>query len=373
MPIFIDLRKDRSATCWRRLKMAGVTEEAAKRRIKCFFVHSREELLTLAAAYTEPSSLVLLLASNKEIREAKAEYADIPMPIIVFAHHIYDPLADEFSYVMSDLSGSMRRAMAHLEAQGATRPALFAVNYHSNHDYCRVQTFKRITGIEDPLVFDLSQGVTVCVRKLLACKEPIDALLCTNDFCALRLMHVLDMLDMDWNRKMLMLGFTDSNLSALHAPALTSTSLNYFAAGQEVVSLHRRLAKNTEVAHLHTVMESKLQKRESTAAFHPCGIRFSELAPLNDAALADSLRLSDRAMVLENLLGEADDTTLRLLLGLLREQSTERIAAELFFSKDNVLYHLRKIRHALHTESTKELCALLRRWVDADALEAYIQ
>ncbi len=373
MPIFIDSRKDRSATCWRRLKMAGITEEAAKRRIKCFSVRSREELLTLAAAYTEPSSLVLLLASNKEICEAREEYADISMPIIVFAHHIYDPLVDEFSYVMSDLSGAMRRAVTHLQEQGATRPALFAVNYHSNHDYCRVETFKRIFGIERPLVFDLSQGETACVRKLLACTEPIDGLLCTNDFCALRLMHVLDALDADWSSKMLMLGFTDSNLSALHRPSLTSTSLNYFAGGQEVVSLHRRLTKNANIAHLHTVMESRLQKRDSTAAVNPCGIRFSDLPKMMEAALADALCKSDHLMRLENLLGEADHTTLRLLLGLLREQSVEHMAEELFFSKDNVLYHLRKIKHALHTDSTKALAAMLRRWVDADALEAYMQ
>ena len=60
MPIFIDRRMDQSPTCWNRAKLTGLVEEAAKKRIKCYFVCSREDVLTYEDELRrEPSSLVL--------------------------------------------------------------------------------------------------------------------------------------------------------------------------------------------------------------------------------------------------------------------------------------------------------------------------
>ena len=67
MPIFIDRRMDQSPTCWNRAKLTGLVEEAAKKRIKCYFVCSREDVLTYKDELRrEPSSLVLFFDSNEE-------------------------------------------------------------------------------------------------------------------------------------------------------------------------------------------------------------------------------------------------------------------------------------------------------------------
>ena len=352
--------------------MQGILEEAARRHIKCLSVASRDELLTKAASYSEPSSLVLFLSTYKEFESSLQEYSDITMPVIIFAHNIYDTCSTEFSYVMSDASSAMRQAVSHLKEQGAARLALFSVNTKSNYDVCRLETFKHITDNESPIVFTRTHGLKSCITQLLSCKEKIDGLICTNDLEALKLMHVLNALDADWNSKMLLLGSNDTALSSIHHIPLTSTTLNYFECGKEIVSLHLHISKNPEIAHSHTVIKSKLQKRSSTSKANPCGICFSDYTPPSDEYLSKLLCASDKLMTLENIISTSNQPILKLLFGILEDKTINQIADELYFSRDNVLYHLRKIRQALHVNNTEELRNLLSRWIDADALDRYI-
>ena len=373
MPIFIDRRMDQSPTCWNRAKLTGLVEEAAKKRIKCYFVCSREDVLTYADELRrEPSSLVLFFDSNEDPSSLLREYDGLPLSPIVFAHHIHNMLEDEFSYVMSDLAGAMREAVELLKARGCRNLALFAVDYKRNHDVCRVESFKRIYGTDEPLVFDLGNGLVDCISKLISCRDRLDGLICINDFCALPLMRVLDRLDPDWNAKMLMLGLSDTTLAALHKPALTSVSLNYEDGGRAVVRLHRMLAKHEDMAHLHFIMKSSLLLRDTTDATMPLGMRFSEMPLLSDAEIFRLIYTRKHFMTLENLLNYADTVTLRLMLGLMDGKTVDSLSKELFISKDGLLYHLRKLKGAFEMESAKAIAAFLCTWIDRDALESYI-
>ena len=128
MPIFISCSKALARACWGREKIGSVAAEAAKKRIKCYFVSSRAELIAHEAAYlAEPSSLVIIPGSERELLDSRAEFARLPLHVIVFAHHYHDMFESEFSYVMSDLSDAMQCAIRHLQSRKCTSPALFAV------------------------------------------------------------------------------------------------------------------------------------------------------------------------------------------------------------------------------------------------------
>lgn len=373
MPIFIDCRKDQSPTCWHRAKMSGLFDEAAKKRIKCHFVRSRKDISVYEdELLSEPSSLVLFLSSNEEPSNLLKEYDGLPISPIVFAHHIHNMLQDEFSYVMSDLAGAMREAVSLLTEHGCRRLALFAIDFKSNHDLCRVESFKRIYKAENPLIFDIENGLVNCICELLKCRDSIDGLICTNDFCALPLMHVLSRLDPDWNAKMLILGFSDTTLASLHSPALTSSSLNYEESGRAVVNLHRMLAKNVDMAHLHYIMKSRLLQRDTTNATDPSGICFAELPSLSKTDVSNIIYTRKHFMALENILNYSNKATLKLMLGLMYGKSVESISKELFFSKDGLLYHLRKLKSAFNMDSSKEISEFLCDWINKDAFEQYI-
>ena len=128
MPIFISCSKALARACWGREKLGSIAAEAAKKRIKCYFVCSREDVLTYEDELRrEPSSLVLFFDSNEDPSSLLSEYDGLPLSPIVFAHHIHNMLEDEFSYVMSDLAGAMREAVELLKARGCRNLALFAV------------------------------------------------------------------------------------------------------------------------------------------------------------------------------------------------------------------------------------------------------
>ena len=185
-------------------------------------------------------------------------------------------------------------------------------------------------------------------------------------------MRVLDRRKPGSNPNMLMLGLSDTTLAALHKPALTSVSLNYEDGGRAVVRLHRMLAKHEDMAHLHFIMKSSLLLRDTTDATMPLGMRFSEMPLLSDAEIFRLIYTRKHFMTLENLLNYADTVTLRLMLGLMDGKTVDSISKELFFSKDGLLYHLRKLKSAFEMESAKEIAAFLCTWINRDALECYI-
>ena len=374
MPIFISCSKALARACWGREKLESIAAEAAKKRIKCYFVASRAELIAHEAAYlAEPSSLVIIPGNEREMLNIRAEFAGLPLHVIVFAHHFHDMFESEFSYVMSDLSDAMQCAIRHLQSRKCTSPALFAVGRESYHDCCREETFRRFSGTESPRVFHSVGKLKDTTKALLQTREPIDALLCVNDLFALALMPLLSALDPAWNRKMLLLGFSDTFVGALHRPALTSLTLGYAAGGREVVHIHRAIPKNEQLACMHAVMKSVLAARETTAADAPRGICFADYPELSDSRLAELLGSYNDLMRLENLLHTCDSIDYRLIAALLEGSSQSEAAEQLFLTTDSIKYRVRKIRRQLRCESTQALTAFLRTWIDKANLQKHME
>lgn len=370
MPIFISCSKALARACWGREKIGSVAAEAAKKRIKCYFVSSRAELIAHEAAYlAEPSSLVIIPGSERELLDSRAEFARLPLHVIVFAHHYHDMFESEFSYVMSDLSDAMQCAIRHLQSRKCTSPALFAVAKQSYHDACREETFRRFSGTETPRVFHFSGKLLDTTKALLQTREPIDALLCVNDLFALALMPLLSALDPAWNEKLLLLGFSDTIVGALHRPSLTSLTLGYAAGGREVVHIHRSIPKNEQLACMHAVMKSVLVARDTTASDAPCGICFAEYPKLSDGQLAALLGSYNDLMHLENLLHTCDSIDYRIIVALLEGVSQSETAEQLFLTTDSIKYRVRKMRRLLGCESTQALTAFLRTWIDKANLQ----
>lgn len=370
MPIFISCSKALARACWGREKLGSIAAEATKKRIKCYFVSSRTELVAHEKAYlAEPSSLVIIPGSERELLDCRAEFAGLPLHVIVFAHHFHDMFESEFSYVMSDLSDAMQCAIRHLQSRKCTSPALFAVGRQSYHDRCREETFRRFSGTETPRVFHSAGRLQETTKALLQTHEPIDALLCVNDLFALALMPLLSALDPEWNRKMLLLGFSDTIVGALHRPSLTSLTLGYAAGGREVVHIHRSIPKNEQLACMHAVMKSVLVARDTTEADAPCGICFADYPKLSDNQLTALLGSYNDLMHLENLLHTCDSIDYRLIAALLEGSSQGEAAEQLFLTTDSIKYRVRKMRRLLGCESSQALTAFLRTWIDKTHLE----
>ena len=168
---------------------------------------------------------------------------------------------------------------------------------------------------------------------------------------------------------MLLLGFSDTLLGALHRPSLTSLTLGYAAGGREVVHIHRSILKNEQLACMHTVMKSVLVERDTTAADAPCGICFADYPQLTDTRLAQLLGSYNDLMHLETLLHTCDGIDYRLIAALLDNRSQSEAAEQLFLTADSIKYRVRKMRRLLGCESTQALTAFLHTWIDKANLQ----
>lgn len=371
MAIFVYSDVKFSQSCWRIAKFEGISEEAAKRRIKCFAVTSRADLLRYEEIYkNEFSTLVLIPGTNSQLPAFRKMFAGLPLRTIVFSHHIEDIPGGDYSYVMSDYNTVMEDMLALLRRRGATRIALFGVSRASNHDTCREQAFRRFC--PEGRVFYLPDTVSAhrtkdAVRELLACDEAIDAIICCNDFLALSLSAVLDVLDKSWNQKLLLASFSDLLIGRVHAPALTSASLSERICGKEVVRLHRALMRDPQIAALHALMRADIAVRQTTAQNDPCGIRFAD-AVLPDETLDRALAPRVKLMRLELFLKTCDVLDLQLLCGIIEGTPQRQLADRLYLSRDSIKYRLRKIRTHFDFASAEELRAFLAFWIDPKKL-----
>ena len=372
MPIFLCYDPNKRTTSWTQEKLRSMTNEFAKRRIKYFSVSSPEELEKHLELYKgESSSIVFFPASEVERKYLFDRYSKFDVNRIIFSHQDVDVAETNFSYIMSDFYGDMNIAISHLKEKGCRKIALFNANPDSYHDRMRIETYKKLID-HDPLLFTTDNKIYPAVEQLMKCDEKIDAILCINDFVAFCLMLILDSWDENWRKKILLLSFSNSILSNLCMPSLTSISFNYTDGGKEVATIHRLLEKNQRMAYMHIVMKSQLSKRETTMLENPCGIVFSSYGEYDYDKIKSAIAPQHKCMLLEKLLAMSDETDLAIMHGLIEGMTLGDIATRLYLTRDTIKYRVRKFKEYLKCQSTNEFSELLIKWIDPIKLEKTI-
>lgn len=373
MPIFLCYDPKKRTTSWTQEKHRSMVSEFTKRRIKYYTISSPEEMTAhLQLCKGEPSSLILFPASEQERRYLFDRYGAFDVHRIIFSHHDLLLAESNCSSIMNDFYGDMQTAITHLRERGCKRIALFGVNMGGYHDKLRAETFIHLLQEKVPLIFYTDGNAHPCLRALFACKEPIDAFICINDFHAFALTLVLNEIDRDWQKKLAVLSFADTVLSGLCSPSLSSISFNYIDGGKEVLTIHNALNKNPRMAYMHILMKSRLAIRETTAVQDPKGICFFMEEPYSDEELHTFVRPQRPCMALEKLLQLSDETDLAIMHGLITGMTLAEIANRLYLTRDTIKYRVRKFKEMLKCKSAKDLSSILHLWIDPIKLEEMI-
>ena len=373
MPIFLCYDPTKCASPWTQEKHSSMTNEFAKKRIKYFSIYSPDELEKYLTKYNdEMSSIVFFPATEKERRYLFDRYSKFNINRIIFAHQNVDVIKTNFSYIMSDFYGDMELAFSHLRSKGCNSIALFYPNPGAYHDSMRIKTYKEFAGNDD-LIFE-SKGSTAypTLEKLMRCDKRIDAIICTTDYVAYYLMLFLDEIDKDWRKKLLVMSFSNSIISSLSSPSLSSISLNYVEGGKEVVTIHRALEKNPRMAYMNIIMKSRLFARETTDTENPSGMIFSEYPFYNYEEVQKIISPQHKCMALEKLLASSDICDLEIMHGLLTGATHNEIATRLYLSCDSIKHRVKKLKEQLKCDSSAKLAVILKKWIHPDRLEQLI-
>lgn len=373
MPVFLCYDPIKRTTPWTAEKYRSMTAEFAKRRIKYFSVSSPDELEEYLSVYKdETSSIVFFPANDSQRLYLFDRYGKFNINKIIFSHQDVSVTSSNFSSVMSDFYGDMELAISHLMSKGCQSIALFNANLDSYHDKMRVETYKKFVKNE-PIIFTTPNKIYPSITELTSCDKKIDAIICVNDFVAFCLMLFLDSWDKNWREKLLVLGFSNSILSGLCSPSLSSISLNYTDSGKEVATIHKNLDKNKRMAYMHIVMNSLLSPRETTAKENPSGMIFSEYEKYDEETMQKIITPEKKCMALEKLLAMSDECDLEIMHGIIEGVTLANIASRLYLSRDTIKYRVKKIKDFLKFESTDALASFLRRWIAPQNLEKMIK
>lgn len=373
MPIFLCYDPSRRKTPWAAEKYRSMTTEFTKRRIKYFTVSTPEELEGYLKEYPgEASSIVFFPSSEPQRQYLFNRYGKFNINKIIFSHQDVGVAETNFSYIMSDFYGDMELAISHLREKGCKSIALFCANLDSYHDRMRADTYNSFVG-DSALIFETTDKIYPALESLMKCNERIDAIICVNDFVAFCLMLVLDELDKNWREKLLVMSFSNSIISGLCSPSLTSISFNYIDGGKEVATIHRALEKNNRMAYMNIIMKSQLYARETTEKENPAGMVFSEYRDYDYETMKSIIAPQKKCMALEKLLALSDPTDLEIMQGLISNMTFEDIAKKLFLTREAIKYRVKKFKDYLKIDKTKEITLLLKRWISAENLDAMIK
>ncbi len=373
MAVFLCYDPAPLTSCWTHDKRESMIAEFNRCRIKYYIISSPHELEEiLKADKDEKSSIVFFPTTEEERKYLFDRYDKFELNKIIFAYHDVDIFESDFSYVMSDFRGDMRLALTHLRQKGCKKIALLGVKETSYHDRMRAETFKRFAYEDNPRIFYTDSKIYPCLTELMHCETRIDAILCINDFFAFSLIGFLNAFYKGWEKKLLVLSFSNTRLSELFSPSLSSIPFNYINGGKEVVTIHKAISKNNDLSYMHIVMKSSLSARETTVNTSPPGIVFSNTKCASENEIINKLVPFKKCMALEKLLGVSDETDLKIIHCLILGMSLSEIGTALYLTRDTIKYRTKKFKEYLKVDSTPTLSGLLATLISKDKLAKMI-
>ena len=371
MPIFIHIAHCNQKSSYLLEKLRGLLLELKKHRINYFIISSPEELKKhLNENKNEPSSIVFFPHNEEERKSVFNLYSKFNINKIVASNANVNTAHSNYSSITSDFFSDMEDTISHLKEKGCKNIALFNVNPNGYHDKTRINTYMRHI-YHAPLIFYKNESIPHAILELLNYNNRIDAIICNNDYTAFSLMLVLNSIDANWNEKLLITSFSNTILSGICTPSLSSISFNYTTAGKKIYTIHNLLSDD-EISHTHILMKNSLFKRETTQNNNPDGMIFSEHCTYSIEELFELTEPQKQCMELEKILLSCNISTLKIIHGLVLSKTIREICNDLFFHTDTVKYHIKKLKTALNFNTTAELSAFLKKWIDPEKFKEAI-
>lgn len=366
MALFITCRKEWLGSIWAKEKIGNLTNAASRRRIKYYFFYSTDELEMYRDVYeSEPSCIVLLSNGGESERRLVSMFKELPMPLIVFGDHKYESISNEISYVMSDTADLTSRILDIFKKKGCKYPAVVGMVSTGQMDSLKIEQFKKMDYSGRGLVFDTESGkLSEAVEKLFKSSEPVDSIICSNDLQAICLIKIFDMVDPDWNKRLLLASYGNTTLVSQTSPSVTTGDFGFDSGSEQVIRIYRTLISGAGVSAMHTIMRHGFIERESTATQSPEGIVFSEKVTPKTETIKESVRRYKKAEKIEKILLGADAVDYRVIRGLMKGEKITDIADDAYCSPGTIKYRIKKYKETVGLAKTAEFSALLNELID---------
>lgn len=370
MALFITCRKEWLDTIWAKQKIDSLIKEANKKRISYYFFFSLDELKMYENIYLNEKSCILLISNvYRNDENILEEYKELPLKIISSSYNTQMSIDDPYSYSINDIQDSIVQSLKILEDKGSKHPSLVGLLENGNQDYLKIGYYKKHNYSKKNLIFDTKTGhIYESIKKLLNSNELIDAIICSNDFQAIALIKILEIIDPNWNDKLLILSYGNTRLGSYYKPTITSQGFGFEKTAKKAILVYETLIKNPDIKTINVVLETEFNLRETTNTNNPKGIRFNNPRIISDKKIKEILSECKKQYRIETLLMNADETDLIILYGILTNMKRKDIASKAHCSESTIKYRLKEYKETLKVDKNKDIVELLNNFIDKDKL-----
>lgn len=370
MALFITCGKEWLNTIWAKEKISYLIKEANKKKIDYYFFFSLEELKMYEDKYQNEKSCIVIVANLEKVDEKIInEYKKSNMPIIISAHSIKTLTYGEYSFALDDMEQSMQKIFEIINKRNCKHPAVVGLISQGYQDSMKIDYYKKYNKAKKQLIFDTkTMKLFESVKKLFNSNEVVDAIICSNDFQAIRLMKIFDLIDPNWNDKLLLFSFGNTKLGSFSKPTITSGTFGFKEVSIKTIQVYEALIKDPSLLSMRVVVKANFYERESSNKNKPRGILFKPSIAPSDEKIKEIINEAKKAEKLEEILINLDDVDLSIIYGLMLGKKRKEISLSAHCSESTVKYRLKGYKNTLKCDTTKQLADILKEYISMEKL-----
>lgn len=359
---YIIVEQDFKKSSWGKEIISGFQNEISSRRVKAEFVKGTE----LCKSNNRNDFAVLICAENAWLYNTAREAREKGYNVIACCSTNYLPHPD-ISCVSCDVAGSVEYAYRYLQSTGKRNIALYAVNPDSIQDYARAQAFENIEFSRKNIFYN-NASLDDCFNEFSVCSENYNAVICVNDYAAVSL---LKMLKTAGKRLPYIVSYSDTTLSKITVPSITSITYDYKSYGAATFGVMELLKKNNTITSVRADIKWRLHPRATTEYFQYNADEKTHIERLPVGKNFYDDPTVKNMIALENLLNCCDKTDIMILCDMLKGITVAKIAEKRFISESTVKYRRKKYISECGCSCSEEFLALISKYFTADELAKF--
>lgn len=265
-----------------------------------------------------------------------------------------------YSCVCSDINASMKNLLDTLKAENKSRVAIYGINTDSISDISRVDSLMcwRDQSFSSMQIFNNSGSLKNCFEDFYKHIDSFDAVICTNDFAAVYLVRSLNEIAPEKLRDLKVVSCAYAKISDYYRDNILSLNMNFSQYGEAAVYIYNAIKKNKYLSEITAKVSWYFDTPEPEALPPTLNL---ELNLSQDKFYSDP-QLNEM-LIVDKILGTADETEMGIIKNLLLDKTTEEIAESCFLSVSGVKYRIKKLIEFSNAQSKAQAVSLLKKYI----------
>ena len=314
----------------------------------------------------EENSVILIIGSSNYFLNSNINECTRHNLKAVVVGTDFNDSAHSVSSVVVDRASATFRAVKYFSLLGKVPIALFGISRYSSSDLSKKYAFEKAIGTlklnfsEDDIYY-FDEGSVKCTEVFLKNAKKYKSVICSNDYFATALVYYAAHAGIAVPDDLIIMGYGNSPIGEKVRPSLSTVAPKYRQMGIQAAKIYSYLMANKDVNSVNVFVDYDIIIRESTGKaeiIKKSSQLMDNFLPCHSSMFNDDF--ISKITALDAVIYNADETTMKILRGIVNDISYAKLAETLFLSDTALRYRLNKIFSMTYCSSRKELKELLQ-------------